>query len=69
LIKVSKDFDFGLVSNKNFTETLPSSGLCLGPDEVGQKGLKPLHLWCHSQKTRNPNYFFIADAKSFWFFL
>ena len=48
--KVSKDSD----SNKNLSEILPSSGLGLGPDEVGQKGLKRLHLWCHSQKTWNP---------------
>jgi len=41
-----------------------SSGLGLGPDEVGQKGLKQLHLWRHSQKneTQNQNIFFIADA-------
>jgi len=32
-------------------EILPSRGLGLGPDEVGQKGLKQHHLWCHSQKT------------------
>jgi len=28
---------------------LLSSDLGLGPDEVGQKGLKQLHLWCHSK--------------------
>jgi len=39
-MKVSKDSDFSLVSNKNFRELLPSSRLGLGPDEVGQKGLK-----------------------------
>jgi len=28
--------------------------LGLGPGEVGQGGLKVLHLWHHSQKTRTP---------------
>jgi len=28
-----------------------SRGLGPGPYEVGQKGLKLLHLWCHLQKT------------------
>jgi len=37
---------------------LPSSGLGLRPDEMGQKGLKQLHLWCHSQKTQNEKVFF-----------
>ena len=36
---------------------LPSRGLGLGPDEVGQKGLKLLHLWRHSQTTQNQNIF------------
>jgi len=31
---------------------LPSRGLGLGPDEMGQKGLKLLHLWRHSQTTQ-----------------
>jgi len=35
-----------------------SSGLGLEPDEVGQTGLKLLHLWCHSQKTQNQKIFF-----------
>jgi len=26
-----------------------------GPGEVGQGGLKVLHLWCHSQKICTPN--------------
>jgi len=42
--KVLKDLDFSLVSNKNFSEILPSSGLGSGPDEVGQSGLKLLPL-------------------------
>jgi len=44
---------------------LLSSDLGLGPDEVGQKGLKQLHLWCHSK------FFFTADMKIcriFWGF-
>jgi len=36
--------DFSLVSNKNLSEILPSIGLGLGSDEVGQKDLKQLHL-------------------------
>ena len=48
--KVSKDSEIGLVSNKNFRKILPSSSLSLGPDEVGQKGLKLLHLWRPLQK-------------------
>jgi len=49
-----KRLGFNLVSNKNLSEKLPSS--CLGPepDEECQKGLKLLHLWCHSQKIHNP---------------
>jgi len=43
-IKLSKDLDFSLVSNKNLSEKLPSSSLGPGPDEVGQKDLKQLHL-------------------------
>ena len=33
-----------LISNKNFSEILPSSSLGLGPDEVGENSLKLLHL-------------------------
>jgi len=39
---------------KNFSEILSSSSLDPGPGEVGQIGPKVLHLWYHSQKTRNP---------------
>jgi len=41
---VSKDSDYSLVSNKNFSEILPYSGLGPGPGEAGQGGLKVLHL-------------------------
>jgi len=34
-IKVSKDSDFSLISNKNLSKILPSSGWGLGADEVG----------------------------------
>jgi len=50
LIKVLKDLDFIPDSNKNLSKILPSSGLSPGPDEVGQKGLKQLHIWRLSQK-------------------
>ena len=53
-IKVSKDSDCSLVSNKIFSEIQPSNGLRPGPGEVGQGGLKMLHLWRHSQKIRTP---------------
>jgi len=33
---------------------LPSNNWRPGPGEVGQGGLKDLHLWCHSQKIRTP---------------
>jgi len=71
--KLSKDSDFSLVSNKNFSEILPSNGWCLGPDEVGQGGQKVLHLWRHSQKNVPPTktYFSIANYKTcriFWHF-
>jgi len=36
-LKVSKNLDFSLVSNKNLSEILPSSGLSRGPDEVAYK--------------------------------
>jgi len=39
-----KDSDCSLVSNKNFSEILPSNGFGLGPGEVGQGGLKALYL-------------------------
>jgi len=43
-----------LVCNKKFSEILLSNNWRPGPGEVGQGGLKVLHLWCHSQKTRTP---------------
>jgi len=42
--KVSKDSDFSLLSNKDLSKLLLSSGLGLGQDEVGQKDLKLVHL-------------------------
>jgi len=52
--------DYSLVSNKNFSKILPSNGLGPGPGEVGQGGLKVLHVWRHSQKTctAHPKNFF-----------
>jgi len=52
--KVSKDSDCRLVSNKYISKILPSNSLGPGPGEVGQGGLKVIHLWHHSQKIRNP---------------
>ena len=70
--KVSNDSDCSLVSNKNFSEILPSNSL--EPGEVGQDGPKVLHLWCHSQKIRifNKKIFFecrledLPHLLSFW---
>ena len=51
---IKRLWDCSLISNKNFSEILPSNGLDPGPGEVGQGGLKVLHLWRHSQKIRAP---------------
>jgi len=51
-----------LVSNKNFSEILPSNGLSPEPGEVGQGGLKVFHLQCHSQKICTPNQHFFSSA-------
>ena len=63
--KVSKDSDCSLVSSKNFSEILPPNGWCSEPGEVGQGGLKVLHLWHHSRKTRIPKqkYFFRVQTR------
>jgi len=72
--KLSKDSDCSLVSNKNFSEILPSNGLGPWPCEVGQGSLKALHLWRHSQKIHTPqpkNFFRVHTrrlATSFWAF-
>jgi len=58
LCKVSKDSDVSLASNKNLSDIRPSTGLGQGPDEVGQKGLKQLHLLRHSQNNPKTKYFF-----------
>jgi len=42
--KVSKDSDYSLVSNKNFSEILPPNGWRPGPGKVGQGHQKVLHL-------------------------
>jgi len=61
-------------SKTKLREVLPSSGLGLGPDEVGQKGQNYSTLWCHSQKFQNPKpkkFFFNVDSKNcqvFWGF-
>jgi len=60
--------DCSQVSNKNFGEILPSSGLGLEPDEVGQGGLKIIYLRHHSQKIRTSNQkiFFKCRLSSLW---
>jgi len=54
VIQSIKRLGFEPSLQKKFSETLPSNSLGSGPGEVGQGGLKVLHLWCHSQKIRNP---------------
>jgi len=44
-----------------------------GPGEVGQGGLKVLHLWCHWKKSSAPNQKFFSSAnyktcRVFWAF-
>jgi len=41
---VSKDLYVSLVTNKNFSEILPSNGFGPRPGEVAQGGLKVFHL-------------------------
>jgi len=50
----------GLISNKNFSETLWPSGWALGQATWAKMIPKLLHLWCHSQKfrTHQPKIFF-----------
>jgi len=53
------------------SEILPSNSLGPGPDEVGLKGLKLLHLRHHSQQIQDSKpkkHFFIADSKTCWVF-
>jgi len=67
VIQVLKDLDFSLLSNKNLSEILPSSGLGSGPNEVDSKDRKLVHLWRHSQKIWKPKpnkCLFIADSKT-----
>ena len=47
---------------------LLSGGLGLGPDEVGQKDLKLLHLRRHSQKNLKPQNFYSLQTQSCWVF-
>jgi len=42
--------DFSLVSNKNFSEILPSSRLGLGLDEVDKKGLNYSYFPLQTQR-------------------
>jgi len=45
-------------------EILSPSGLVPGPDEVGQKGVKLLHLRRHSQKNETKQIFFSPGSKT-----
>jgi len=50
------------------SKIVPSSGLGLGPDEVGQKGLKLLHCDVNHKKSESQNHFFncgLEDLLSF----
>ena len=63
--KVSKDSDCSLVSSKNYSEILPHNGWRPGPGQMGQGGLKVVHLWRHSQKHRTPQ---AKTCRVFWRF-
>jgi len=66
VIQVSKNSDFSLVSNKNFSKILPSNGLGQGQGKVGQGGQKVLHFWHHSQRIRTPqpnNFFSLQTTR------
>jgi len=54
LIKGSKDSDWSLVSNKNFSETLWPSGWALGQVTWAKMTPKLFHLWRQSQKIPTP---------------
>jgi len=54
LIKGSKESDSSLVSNENFSKILWPSGWALAQATWTKMAQKLLHLWCHSQKVRNP---------------
>jgi len=52
LIKGLKDLDSSLVSNKNLSEILPSSGWALGQVTTAKMARNLPHLWHHSQKKK-----------------
>jgi len=52
--KAQKTLDSSLVSNKNFSETLWSSGCAPGQATWAKMTPKLLHLWCQSQKIHTP---------------
>jgi len=66
--------DYSLVSDKNFSEILPSNGWRSRPGKVGQSSPKVLYLWRHYQKTCTPQakkFFSSANSKTccvFWHF-
>jgi len=67
LIKVSKDSNFSLVSNKNLSKIRPLALWASGQMKWAKKRLNKLHL-CHSQNTQNQNFFTLRTqrlAKSF----
>jgi len=71
--RTSEDSDYSLVSNKNLSQKIYSSGWCSGPGNLGQNGLKPTPLMTSPTKKRNPKLsnFFNANYKTcriFWGF-
>jgi len=54
LIKGSKDSDLSLVSNKNFSEIIWSSGWALGPATWAKMTPKLLHLMTSLTKNLHP---------------
>ena len=54
----AQDSNFSLVSNKNLSEILPSSGWALGQITWAKMAINLPHLWCHPQKKQKPKKFF-----------
>jgi len=71
LSNVRKDLDSSLVSNKNLSQKIKSSGWCPAPGNMSRYGLKPTPLMSPTLETKSKTFqfFFIAIKKTchiFW---
>ena len=67
--KVSKDLDFSLVSNKNFSEILHLAVWAWDQMKWTKKAKKnSTYDVTHKKKSQNQKFFFITDAKTCWIF-